>query len=46
VGDIADGMYFIQAGAVDITTDQGDLLTQLGVGAYFGEFAVLAELKV
>lgn len=44
-GEPADNMYFILSGIVQIETEEGNILTVLSKGSYFGEFALLAWLK-
>ncbi|GMH39739.1 hypothetical protein BSKO_07637 [Bryopsis sp. KO-2023] len=44
-GEPADNMYFILSGMIQIETEEGDILTVLSKGSYFGEFALLAWFK-
>ncbi len=40
-GDLADALYVIERGTVDIISATGEILTQLQSGAFFGEMALL-----
>ncbi|CAD7703983.1 unnamed protein product, partial [Ostreobium quekettii] len=44
-GEPADNLYFILSGIVQIEADDGNILTVLSKGSYFGEFALLAWLE-
>lgn len=46
IGDVADGMYFIEEGAVSIRIEQdgGEVeISVLGKGQYFGELALVTH---
>ncbi|CAF4439076.1 unnamed protein product [Rotaria sp. Silwood2] len=44
-GTIGDKMYFIQEGVVDIIKSDGQVLTTLSDGSYFGEICLLTRAK-
>ncbi|CAF1238832.1 unnamed protein product [Didymodactylos carnosus] len=44
-GTIGDKMYFIQEGIVDIIKSDGEVLTTLSDGSYFGEICLLTRAK-
>lgn len=46
LGDVADGMYFIEDGkiSIQISQDGGEVeISQLGTGQYFGELALVTH---
>ena len=42
-GQVAEQMYFISSGGVEIIHPDGDLITELSDGSYFGEFPLLFD---
>ena len=42
-GQVAEEMYFISSGRVEILHPDGDLITVLGEGSYFGEFPLIFD---
>lgn len=43
VDDHGDSLYFIQSGAVEIVTRDGNVVATLGDGSFFGEMALVSE---
>ena len=44
-GDLGNSMYFLSAGTVQVFSETGQLLAELGEGSFFGEIALLYETK-
>ena len=42
-GDAGDALYFIQSGSVEVISREGELITTLGEGAFFGEMALITN---
>ena len=44
MGDVSDGIYFLQSGQVDISVKKNQSITILDAGTCFGEFSLVAPL--
>ncbi|GHV73783.1 hypothetical protein AGMMS49940_10850 [Spirochaetia bacterium] len=44
-GDVADAMYFIEAGVVSVRGQNDEVINELDAGKYFGEYAALTGDK-
>lgn len=43
--EAGDALYFIQSGSVEVISREGELITTLGEGAFFGEMALITNDK-
>lgn len=43
IGDVADGLYFIDEGQATVFNEMGEPVNEMMAGQYFGEYAILAD---